>query len=49
MYAVGLCMHKYENDMLPDLFQDIFVKITDVEVHKRDTRKATTNQLYRVD
>ena len=37
-------MYKYENIMLPELFQDMFVKVTDI--HEHDTRKATTNQLY---
>ena len=44
LYAVGLCMYKYENDMLPELFKDMFIKVTDV--HEHDTRNATTNQLY---
>ena len=44
MYAVGFCMYKYDNDMLPELFKDMFVKVTDV--HDHDTRIATTNQLY---
>ena len=44
MYAVDFCMHKYENDMLLELFKDMFVKVTDV--HDHDTRIATTNQLY---
>ena len=42
MYAVGFCMFKY--DILPELFTDMFVKVTDV--HDHDTRIATTNQLY---
>ena len=44
LYAVGLCMYKYENDMLPELFKDMFIKVTDV--HEHDTRNATTDQLY---
>ena len=44
MYAVGFCVYKYENDKLPELFKDMFVKVTDV--HDHDTRIATTNQLY---
>ena len=44
MYAVGFCMYKYENDMLPELFKNMFVKVTNV--HDHDTRTATTNQLY---
>ena len=44
IYAVGFCMYKYENDMLPELFKDMFVKVTDV--HDNDTLIATTNQLY---
>ena len=44
MYAVGFCMYTYENDMLPELFKDVFVKVADV--HDHDTRIATTNQLY---
>ena len=44
LYAVGLCMDKYENDMLPELFKDMFIKVTDV--HEHDTRNATTDQLY---
>ena len=43
-YAVGLCMYQYENDMLPELFKDMFIKVTDV--HEHDTRNATTDQLY---
>ena len=37
-------MYKYENDMLPELFKDMFIKVTDV--HEHDTRNATTDQLY---
>ena len=44
LYAVVLCMYKYENDMLPELFNDIFIKVTDV--HEHDTRNATTDHLY---
>ena len=44
MYAVGFCMYEYENDMLPELFKDMFVKVTDV--HDHDTGIVTTNQLY---
>ena len=44
LYAVGLCMYKYENNMLPELFKHMFIKVTDV--HEHDTRNATTDQLY---
>ena len=44
LYAVGLCMYKYENDMLPELLKDMFIKVTDI--HEHDTRNATTDQLY---
>ena len=44
LYAVGLCMYKYENDMLPQLFRDMFIEVKDV--HEHDTRNATTNHLY---
>ena len=44
LYAVGLCMYKYENDMLPELFKDLFIKVTNV--HDHDTRNATTDQLF---
>ena len=44
LYAVCLCMYKYENDMLLELFKDIFIKVTDV--HEHDTRNATTDLLY---
>ena len=44
MYAVGFCMYKYDNDMLPELLKDMFVKVT--EVHDHDTCIATTNPLY---
>ena len=37
-------MYKYENDMLPELFKDMFKKVTNV--HDHDTRNATTDQLY---
>ena len=37
-------MYKYENDMLPELCKDMFVKVTDV--HDHDPHIATTNQLY---
>ena len=40
MHAVGFCMYKYENDMLPELFKEMFVKVTGVFDH--DTRIATT-------
>ena len=44
LYAVGLCKYKYENDMLPELFKDMFIKVTDV--HEHDAPNATTDQLY---
>ena len=44
MYYVGFCVYKYEHEMLPELFKDMFVKITDV--HNHDTHIVTTNQLY---
>ena len=44
LYTVGLCMYKYENEMPPELFKDMFIKVTDV--HEHDTRNATTDQLY---
>ena len=40
LYVVGLCMNKHENDMLPELFKDMFIKVTDV--HEHDARNATT-------
>ena len=40
VYAVGLCMYKYENYMLPEIFKDMFIKVTDV--HEHDKRNATT-------
>ena len=46
LYAVGLCLYKYENEnnMLPELFKDLFIKVTDVPEH--DTSNATTDHLY---
>ena len=44
MYAVGSCAYKHENDMLPELFKDMFVKV--IDVHENATRKATTDQLH---
>ena len=44
MYDVGFCMYKRENDMLPELFKDMSVKVTNV--HENDSRIATINQLY---
>ena len=37
-------MYKYENDMLHELFKDMFVNVTDV--HDLGTHIATTNLLY---
>ena len=43
LYAVGLCIYTYENDVLPELFKDMFIKVTDV--HEHGTRNATMDQL----
>ena len=43
LHAVGLCIYEYENDMLPELFKDMFIKVANV--HEHDTRNATTNKL----
>ena len=44
LYAVGLCMYKYENGMLPELFKDMLITVTDV--NELDTLNATTDHLY---
>ena len=43
-YAIGLFMHKYVNNMLPELFVDFFSNVTDL--HHYNTRHANRNSIY---
>ena len=43
-YNVGLFMYKYSNQLLPDVFNDLFSKLADV--HEYNTRNASTQHVY---
>ena len=44
VYNVGLFMYKYDNDMLPELFADMFTPVCNI--HNYDTRKSSGYHLY---
>ena len=44
IYTVGLFMYKYTNDMLPEMFSDMFKLVHNV--HSHNTRNAVDNHLY---
>ena len=44
VYNVGLFMYKYDNDMLPELFADMFTPVC--KIHNYDTRKSSGYHLY---
>ena len=43
-FAVGFCMHEYENDIFPEIYKYMHMKV--IDVHQRGTHKTTTNQVY---
>ena len=44
IYNVGLFMYKYDNDMLPELFVNMFTPVQNI--HDYNTRAATEHHLY---
>ena len=44
MYAIGLFMYIFSNEMLPDLFPKMFTQVD--EAHTYNTRNFTNNHLY---
>ena len=44
LYTVGLFMYKFNNDMLPEMFVDMFTHVS--TIHDRNTRQSATNHLY---
>ena len=43
-YAIGLFMYKFSNEMLPELFANMFTQVD--EVHTYNTGNSANNQLY---
>ena len=44
MYAIGLFMYKFSNEMLPELFANMFIHVD--EVHSYNTRNSANSYLY---
>ena len=44
LYTVGLFMYKFNNDMLPEMFVDMFAHVS--TIHDRNTRQSARNHLY---
>ena len=44
LYTVGLCMYKFSNGMLPEMFVDMFTPVNNI--HDRNTRQSAKNHLY---
>ena len=44
LYTVGLCMYKFSNGMLPEMFVDMFTPVNNI--HDRNTRQSAKNNLY---
>ena len=44
VYIVGLFVYKYDNDMLPELFADMFTPVCNIDNY--DTRKSSGYHLY---
>ena len=44
MYAIGLFMYKFSNEMLPELFANMFIHVD--EVHSYNTRNSANSHLY---
>ena len=43
-YNIGLFMYKYSNQLLPDVFNNLFTKLADV--HEYNTRNASPQHVY---
>ena len=44
MYVIGLFMYKFSNEMLPELFANMFIHVD--EVHSYNTRNSANSHLY---
>ena len=44
LYTVGLFMYKFSNDMLPEIFDDMFTHVN--TIHDRNTRQSIKKHLY---
>ena len=44
LYTAGLFMYKFNNDMLPEMFVDMFTHVS--PIHDQNTRQSARNHLY---